>query len=92
MFELLRVSQEKNRGRIIADVKERVTSLRDQGVSAGFEEAESCFIEGFRDALDLEFSESGETAYAGGPSPGEEKRARELAAGKFAGPEWLEKR
>jgi lipoate-protein ligase A len=94
MFELLKVPGEKNRGRLVRDVKERVTSLRSLGVSAGFGEVSRCFAAGFREALSLEFA--GETspgtlppAYPGGPSAAEEGRALELAAGKFASPEWL---
>ncbi|MDR1949966.1 MAG: lipoate--protein ligase family protein [Spirochaetaceae bacterium] len=99
MFELLKVPEEKNRGRLIRDVTERVTSLKDLGVSAGFAEAEDCFAEGFRRALSLDFTEqapaaalSPSPAYPGGPAAAEEARALELAAGKFASPEWLYKR
>jgi lipoate-protein ligase A len=93
MFELLRIPEEKNRGRLIRDVKERVTSLRNLGVSSGFGEAVRYFAEGFRQALSLEFSEEAlSPVYPGGPGAVEELRALELAAGKFASPEWLYKR
>lgn len=94
MFELLNIPEEKNRGRLIRDVKERVTSLRNMGVSSGFGEAVQCFTEGFRQALSLEFSEEDALSpvYPGGPGAAEEGRALELAAGKFASPEWLYKR
>jgi lipoate-protein ligase A len=93
MFSLLRVPEEKMKGRIIQDVKARVTSLRAQGLSAGFAEAEAAMIEGFRQALDLEFTPPfSAPAYPGGPAPAEDERARELALKKFASPEWLYKR
>ncbi|MDR3146538.1 MAG: lipoate--protein ligase family protein [Treponema sp.] len=93
MFELLRIPEEKNRGRLIRDVKERVTSLRTLGLSSGFDEALRCFAEGFRQALSLEFPEEARSpVYPGGPGADEEVRALELAAGKFASPEWLYKR
>jgi lipoate-protein ligase A len=56
MFELLRVPQEKTKGRIIADVKSRVTSLRALGAAASFDEAAAALAEGFRRTLCLEFS------------------------------------
>jgi lipoate-protein ligase A len=93
MFGLLRVPEEKVRGRLIQDVKERVTSLRAQGLSAGFEETGSAMIEGFRQALNLEFTPSSvQPAYPGGPLREEEERALELAEKKFASPEWIYKR
>jgi lipoate-protein ligase A len=93
MFTLLRVPSEKMKGRLIRDVKDRVTSLRDQGISAGFGEAGAAMTEGFRQALDLEFADPfSPPAYPGGPDPAEDERARELAVKKFASPEWLYKR
>jgi lipoate-protein ligase A len=94
MFELLRIPEEKNRGRLIRNVKERVTSLRDLGVSVGFDGAVQCFAEGFRQALSLDFPEGAllPPVYPGGPGADEEARALELAAGKFASPEWIYKR
>jgi lipoate-protein ligase A len=56
MFELLRVPLEKTKGRIIADVKSRVTSLRALGAAVSFNEAAAALAEGFRRALNLEFS------------------------------------
>jgi lipoate-protein ligase A len=93
MFSLLRVPEEKMKGRLIQDVKARVTSLRAQGISAGFQETEAAMIEGFRQALNLEFAVSPSVpAYPGGPEPAEDERARELALKRFASPEWLYKR
>ncbi|GHU96994.1 octanoyltransferase LipM [Spirochaetia bacterium] len=86
MFELLRVPAEKMKGRIIQEVKSRVTSLRDcLNRAVSFEEAEAALIEGFRQALSLEFT-------ADTPTPEEAARAAELAETKFASPEWLRKR
>jgi lipoate-protein ligase A len=93
MFSLLRVPEEKMKGRLIQDVKDRVTSLRAQGISAGFTETEAAMIEGFRQALNLEFAVPPSVpAYPGGPEPAEDERARELALKRFASPEWLYKR
>jgi lipoate-protein ligase A len=93
MFSLLRVPEEKIKGRLIQDVKERVTSLRGQGVSKGFVETGAAMIEGFRQALDLEFTAPlSAPAYPGGPAPVEDERARELAVKRFASPGWLHKR
>ncbi|MDR2741330.1 MAG: lipoate--protein ligase family protein [Treponema sp.] len=93
MFSLLRVPSEKMKGRLVRDVKSRVTSLRDQGISARFDEAGAAMVEGFRQALDLEFAASlSAPAYPGGPDPVEDELARELAVKKFASPEWLYKR
>jgi lipoate-protein ligase A len=88
MFSLLRVPPEKTRGRIVADVKSRVTGLRDiLGREVSFSEAAAALAEGFRRALSLEY-----TACSAAPSPAEEARARELAADKFANPRWLYRR
>lgn len=93
MFSLLKVPQEKMKGRLIQDVKARVTSLRDQGLSIGFAEAEAAMTEGFRQALGLEFvPPSPAPAYPGGPEPDEDSRARKLAVKKFASTHWLYKR
>ncbi|GHV61340.1 octanoyltransferase LipM [Spirochaetia bacterium] len=85
MFELLRVPSEKIRGKLIADVKERVTSLKALlGRSVSFDEAAAAMTAGFKEALSLELVETPVSA----PLP-ERDRARELAATKFAAPEWL---
>ena len=57
MFELLRVPQEKMKGRIIADVKSRVTSLRALGSAVSFDGAAAALAEGFRRTLGLDFSD-----------------------------------
>jgi lipoate-protein ligase A len=87
MFELLRVPGEKTKGRIIGDVKSRVTGLNALlGRPVPFTEAADSLAEGFRRALSLDFT------FPGGPEPEEEARARILAADKFASPGWLRKR
>lgn len=86
MFSLLKVPREKLKGRIIREVKERVTSLKEQGVGSDFGEVQAAMIRGFREALSLDFdAETGLTA-------GENARAEELAATKFSSGEWLYKR
>jgi lipoate-protein ligase A len=85
MFSLLRAPAEKTRDRLVRDAKARVTSLRDQGVSADFDAAQEAMAEGFRQALGIEYA-------PGSPLPDEEARARELAAAKFAAPEWIYRR
>ncbi|MDR2028466.1 MAG: lipoate--protein ligase family protein [Treponema sp.] len=87
MFELLKVPREKLRGKLIDDVKKRVTSLRTLlGRAIPFDQAAEALAEGFRRALGLRFSAPSS------PEPGEEERARKLAADKFASPQWLYKR
>jgi lipoate-protein ligase A len=85
MFDLLRVSSEKMRGRLIEDVKSRVTSIKAQGVTVSFAEASAFLAEGFRCQLDLSF-------IPGGPTAAEEARAGMLAAEKFGARDWLYKR
>jgi lipoate-protein ligase A len=89
MFSLLRVPSEKIRGKLIAGVRDRVTSLRallDRMVP--FDEAAAALAEGFRRALNLDFVPGQPDA----PDRAEENRARELAEGKFASAEWLQRR
>jgi lipoate-protein ligase A len=103
MFELLKVPPEKTKGKIIREVKERVTSLRAVlGRNVSFEEAVPVFTEGFRRALSLEFipwgaENRGSPEAEAPPEPerptgAEEARARILAAEKFSSPRWLYKR
>lgn len=86
MFSLLKVPREKLKGRIIREVKERVTSLKEQGVSSDFGEVQAAMIRGFREALSLDFDTE-----AGFAAP-ENARAEELAKTKFSSGEWLFKR
>ncbi len=89
MFRVLKVPAEKMRGRLVEDVKARVTSLRSLcgreirwgeaalALGAGFQESWAPLgIELFRDAL----------------SPAEMAAARRIAAGKYSAPEWNLKR
>jgi lipoate---protein ligase len=86
MFELLKVPSEKMKGRLIEDVKARVSSVsamlcRD----FGYEEALPAFREGFAQALGAKLS-------PGEPSPAELEDARRLAEEKFGERSWLTKR
>jgi lipoate-protein ligase A len=84
MFELLRVPPEKIRGKFIAAVQDRVTSLRDLlDRPVSFDETRDAVTEGFREALSLTYPG------ADAISPAEDRRARELAAEKFSSPAWL---
>ena len=86
MFEVLKVPEEKIKGKLIGEVKERVTSVRSVlGRIVNFEEAEAAFARGFAEAhvLDCKQAEI---------SPAEDSRARELAETKFSAKEWLYKR
>jgi lipoate-protein ligase A len=86
MFEVLKVPAEKIKGKLIDEVKERVTSLRSiLGRDVSFEEAAAAFARGFGETLGLEY-ERAEVL------PEEERRARELAREKFSAREWLFKK
>jgi lipoate-protein ligase A len=87
MFSLLKVPQEKLKGKLIEDIKERVIGLEALlGRSVSFDEGAAALAEGFRQALDLDFT--GPEI----PGPGEDERARSLAAEKFSSPGWLYRR
>ncbi|MFP3089143.1 lipoate--protein ligase family protein [Treponema sp. TIM-1] len=94
MFELLRVPSEKLKGKLIQDVKDRITSLKTLlGRPVPFAEAENALAKGFSQALSLEFIRT--VPWIGGEAPDtrqEERRARELAVEKFSSPEWLFRR
>jgi lipoate-protein ligase A len=85
MFELLRVPSEKLKGKLIEDIKSRVTSLKALNITASFGEAVAALSEGFRRVLDLDFLPSA-------PSAEEDRRAQALAVEKFSAREWLFKR
>jgi lipoate-protein ligase A len=86
MFALLKVPAEKAKGKLIEDVKARVTSLRAiLGRAITFEEAERALIAGFAASLGIRFTESD-------PSDAELDRAREIAQEKFADPSWTGRR
>ncbi|MDR0473676.1 MAG: lipoate--protein ligase family protein [Treponema sp.] len=83
MFEVLKVPKEKNKGKLISEIKERLGSLRSiLGCKIDFDEAESVFTRGFADALGLLLNKS-EISIA------EKKRAVELAEAKYKTSTWL---
>jgi lipoate-protein ligase A len=87
MFSLLKVPQEKLKGKLIEDIRQRVTSLRSLlGRPVSYEEGSAALAEGFREALSLDYA--GNAA----PSPEEEARAIFLGEAKFASPQWLRRR
>jgi lipoate-protein ligase A len=85
MFELLRVPSEKLKGKLVEDIKSRVTSLKALNIAASFEEAADALAEGFRRVLDLDFLPSA-------PTDIENRRAQTLAVEKFSARDWLFKR
>lgn len=86
MFSLLKVPKEKALGKMIADVKARVTSLSDiLGSEIAFEDVAAAMEKGFARALDLD-------ALDGSPTQGETAKAKELAETKFSTREWVFKR
>ncbi|MDR1565787.1 MAG: lipoate--protein ligase family protein, partial [Treponema sp.] len=88
MFELLRVPEEKMKGKLIKDVRARVSPLPPLlGRSVSFDEGINVLAEGFKEQLHLDFV-SLETA----PSYGEEERALALGRDKFGSREWLQRR
>jgi lipoate-protein ligase A len=87
MFSLLRVPREKLIGKLIEDMRERVTSLNALlGRPVSFDEGSAALAEGFKDALSLDF-----VSIEAAPSPAEEERALALATAKFASAAWLYK-
>ena len=84
MFEILKVPKEKNKGKLMEEVKGRLGSLRSiLGRETGYNEAEKIFTASFAGALGLSLKKSE-------ISPQEEQRARELERTKFKTGEWLE--
>jgi len=82
MFELLLVPQEKLKGKLIADVKERVVGLKSLlGREVGYREAVEALEEGFGSAWGAEFDE-------GEPTEGELARAGSLAAERYSTQAW----
>lgn len=87
MFSLLKVPSEKMKGKLIEDVKQRVTSLQAiLGREIAFSEAEQAFINGFSGA----FSEN--EFVPGRLTENEKQRSAELAENKYRSKEWNEKR
>jgi len=86
MFSLLRVSSEKLKGKLIKDVKERVTSLRSQlGRSVELTEAAEVFSKGFATALNVELRKTE-------PSPSEREEGGRIACEKYSTEAWIGKR
>ncbi|MCX7775555.1 MAG: lipoate--protein ligase family protein [Spirochaetaceae bacterium] len=83
MFSLLKVPQEKARGKLIEDIKARVTSVRQclGKEGADFDRVAHAILDGFAKALDLELIEAA-------PTESELEMAGLLAAQKFGSPEW----
>lgn len=86
MFALLKVPSEKLKGKLIEDVKQRVTSLRHKlGRSVSLAEAVPAFAEGFSKALGIELEKSE-------PSPEELEEAGRIAREKYGTEAWTGKR
>jgi lipoate---protein ligase len=86
MFSLLKVPAEKMRGRLIEEVKSRVTSLRGLlGRELSYEEAARALRRGCAEAWGAELE-------AGGLKSAELARAGELAATRFSSAEWNSRR
>lgn len=86
MFSLLKVPQEKARGKLIQEVKARVTSVENLlGSTIGFDKTVLALEQGFSSALDLVLSEAE-------PTHEETISAATIATEKFASPEWTYKR
>lgn len=86
MFTLLKVPNEKLKGKLIADIKQRVTSVSTQlGTSISFETVQTSFIQGFMSILEEPLHES--------PLTQEElARAQTLQETKFGTKTWNYKR
>ncbi len=86
MFSLLKVPAEKLKGKLIEDVKARVTSLRGLlGREVGYAEAALALRRGFAEAWGAELEE-------GKLSENESAEARRLAEERFSRPEWNARR
>lgn len=87
MFELLKVPSEKLKGKLIEDVKQRVTSLSAAlGRDVSFEEAHEVLKKGFLEEFkDVEMTE-GELTEA------EKERAEKLRYEKYGSEEWNRRR
>ncbi len=86
MFSLLLVPKEKSAGKLIADVKQRVSSLLHAlGREVGFAESSKAMIRGFTEALDLDLIHQK-------PTEAELARAEILAREKFSTDAWIFKR
>lgn len=83
MFELLKVPSEKSRGKLIQDVKKRITSIEQLlDINPSYEEIESAVEAGFREALELDYTNQKT------PTSDEVQRAESLAVSRFSSDEW----
>ncbi len=83
MFSLLKVPSEKLKGKLIEDIKQRVTGLSHVlGHEVSFESAQDAFIKGFKKAFSQTKFEAGEL------SINEINRAKELVAEKYNNDSW----
>ena len=57
MFQILRVPEEKLKDKAVNNVKHRVTSLKKEGITAGFEELQKYLASGFEEALNAKLYE-----------------------------------
>lgn len=87
MFSILKVPNEKLKGKLIEDVKQRVTGLSHVlGRDVGFDEASNVLKKGFTEAFpDVQFEE-------GSLSAAEEKSAKQYALEKYSADAWNKKR
>jgi lipoate-protein ligase A len=88
MFCLLKVPQEKMKGKLIQDIKARVTGLYTLlGREISFDEGAEALAQGFKKSLSLDYVSLKDV-----PAQAEEQRALSLAEEKFASPQWLHRR
>jgi len=85
MFRLLRVPDEKVRDKMVASVRERVTSIRHLVGNIPRERVVDALVEGFAAALDAEFE-------TGGLTSAEAAMVPEIVRERFANPEWTGRR
>jgi len=86
MFTILKVPVEKAKGKLIEEVKARVSGLRGLlGREVPYTDAEEAMIVGFAEALGLELVPDE-------PTKAELARAAELAGSRFGSAEWTGKR
>ncbi len=82
MFSVLKVSKEKVSDKMIRDVKQRVTSIRDAlGRHVEMSELRDALVQGFSEALDI-------SLVPGRLSSEENKVAEDLARTKYSSTEW----
>ena len=82
MFSLLKVSDEKIRDKLITNVEERVTSLKQQlGKEVLFIDVQNALVKGFAQTFDAEFVIST-------LSPEEQKRALVIEQEKYGNEQW----